>query len=263
MDAKEEKWLKERIGFISASEVDKLMSKSGKWTRENITYLYKIQRQRFLKEPAPPVFSKIMQIGTENEPYAVEWIRVNMGWIVVHCDKDLSEKVFVKTDWGLGSSPDVYKLGIQEIKSELGNILCRKEIINSLIEIKCVVGEETTNYYFSPTVPFKKKRLRAFDEHIDQMAAQLLTHPSIDTVYLMKYDPQDDENPWDLRPVLDKTRGLLFEFSREEFGSYLDEMKERVTFANDYLNSGKDLDDIQNCWDLYIKQNKENGTKTS
>ena len=259
MDAKEEKWLKERIGFISASEVDKLMSKSGKWTQGNITYLYKIQRQRFLKEPAPPVFSRIMQIGTENEPYAVEWMRVNMGWTVVHCDKDLSEKVFVKTDWGLGSSPDAY-LSNSIKRTELGNIICLT--IEALIEIKCVVGEEATNYYFSPTVPFEKKRLRAFDEHRDQMAAQLLTHPSVNTIYLMKYDPQDDENPWDLRPVLDESRGLLFKFSRDEFGSYLDEMKERVTFANDYLNSGRDLDDIQKEWEIYLKQ-KNNGTKTS
>lgn len=259
MDAKEEKWLKERIGFISASEVDKLMSKSGKWTQGNITYLYKIQRQRFLKEPAPPVFSRIMQIGTENEPYAVEWIRVNMGWIVVHCDKDLSEKAFVKTDWGLGSSPDAY-LVEDAFSDNLGHIIAAK--IKALIEIKCVVGEETTNYYFSPTVPFEKKRLRAFDEHRDQMAAQLLTHPFVNTIYLMKYDPQDDENPWDLRPVLDESRGLLFEFSRDEFGSYLDEMKERVTFANDYLNSGRDLDDIQKEWEIYLKQ-KNNGTKTS
>ena len=259
MDAKEEKWLKERIGFISASEVDKLMSKSGKWTQGNITYLYKIQRQRFLKEPAPPVFSKIMQIGTENEPYAVEWIRANMEWIVVHCDKDLPEKVFIKTEWGLGSSPDAY-LVEDAFSDNLGHIIAAK--IKALIEIKCVVGEETTNYYFSPTVPFEKKRLRAFDEHRDQMAAQLLTHPFVNTIYLMKYDPQDDENPWDLRPVLDESRGLLFEFSRDEFGSYLDEMKERVTFANDYLNSGKDLDDIQKEWEIYLKQ-KNNGTKTS
>ena len=69
----------------------------------------------------------------------------------------------------------------------------------------------------------------------------------------MKYDPQDDDNPWDLRPVLDESRGLLFEFSRKEFGSYLDEMKERVTFANDYLNYGKDLDDIQKEWEIYLK----------
>ena len=261
MDAKEEKWLKERIGFISASEVDKLMSKSGKWTQGNITYLYKIQRQRFLQEPAPPVFSKIMQIGIENEPYAVEWIRHDMGWNIAHCDKDFTEKIFIKTDWGLGSSPDAY-LAERILRDEMGIVVLMSHL-KALIEIKCVVGEKTTNYYFSPTVPFEKKRLRAFDEHRDQMAAQLLTHPSIETICLMKYDPQDDENPWDLRPVLDKTRGLLFEFSRAEFGSYLDEMKERVTFANDYLNSGKDLDDIQNCWDLYIKQNKENGTKTS
>lgn len=260
MDLKEEKWHKNRIGCISASEVDKLMSKSGKWTKENITYLYKIQRQRFLQEPAPPVFARAMQIGTENEPYAIEWLRANTDWKIMHCDKDFNEKIFIKTDWGLGSSPDAY-ITTPIARLESGEVIVGR--FSALIEIKCTVGEETTNFYFSPTVPFERKRLRAFDEHRDQMAAQLLTHPSIDTVYLMKYDPQDDENPWDLMPVLDKTRGLLFEFSREEFGSYLDEMKERVTFANDYLNSGEDLDDIQNCWDLYIKQNKENGTKTS
>ena len=43
MTQKELNWLKKRVGVITASEVDKLFSASGKWIDGNITYLYQKQ----------------------------------------------------------------------------------------------------------------------------------------------------------------------------------------------------------------------------
>lgn len=244
MDNKESKWLQKKIGVISSSEVDKLMSKSGKWIDGNKTYLYKIERQRYLNQPPPPISSRAMQIGIESEPYAIEWLRANTSMEIRHCDKDYDEKVFAVTDYGLGSSPDAFEVEVNETTQE--------EIKVGLIEIKTVVGDEPTNYYFSPTVPFDKKRLRAFDEHSGQMAGQLLVFPEIDKIKLMKYDPQMDDNEYDIRPVLDPTRGVVFEFTRAEFGSYLDDLKERVVFANNYLKAGKDIGSIQAEWDIFL-----------
>ena len=265
MEAREAAWLQKKIGVISTSEVDKLLSKSGKWTDGNKTYLYKIERQRYLKQPAPPLNTRSINLGNENEPYAVAWLRENRSAIIRHCDSDYPEKIFIVTDFGLGCSPDAYEVDIIELRNEQGAAVAVTEKKLALIEIKVVVGEEPTNFYFSPTVPKERKRLRAFGEHREQMAGQLLAHPDIDTVRLMKYDPQLDDNEFDLRPVLDKTRGIVFDFTRAEFGSYLDEMKERVKFADQYLNSGADIDLIDKAWTEYLKtkQGTQGGTDTT
>ena len=256
MDQREHEWLQEKIGVISTSELSRLMptTASGKWTAGNKSYLYKIQRQRFLKQPSPPVYSRTMQIGIENEPYAVAWLRANTDMSIMHCSTDFSKKIFVKTEWGLGCSPDVYETAIQEYVTELKVVVKSEVQINSLIEIKCVAGEESTNFYFSPTISFEKKRMRAFDEHRDQMAGQLLAHEGVDIVRLMKYDPQDDNDPFDLRSPIDPSRGILFDYTREEFGTYLDTIKERVIFADQFLDSGRDIDLINNDWELYLQQ---------
>ena len=253
MENKEIEWLKKKIGCFSASEIHLLMSKSGKFTEGNKTYLYKIERQRYLNQPAPPVYSRNMEIGIANEVYVIAWLRENTDRIIRHCDKDYDEKIFVRTDWGLGSSPDAYEIETRSIKDGQGVIVATQERNVALIETKVVTGEETTNFYFSPTVPFERKRLRTFEEHREQMAGQLLTHPLIDDIKLVKYDPQNDDDPFDLRPVLDPSRGIIFEFTRKEFGSYLDEMKERVMFANQYLDAKKDIERINEEWDAYLK----------
>lgn len=259
MDQKEYEWLQEKIGIISTSELSRLMptTASGKWTAGNKSFLYKIQRQRFLKQPSPPVYSRTMQIGIENEPYAVAWLRANTDMRIAHCSVDFPKKIFVKTKWGLGCSPDVYEIAMRDFVNEFKVVLKTEEYIKSLIEIKCVAGEESTNFYFSPTISFEKKRMRAFDEHRDQMAGQLLTHEGVDIVRLMKYDPQDDNDPFDLRSPLDPSRGILFDYTRAEFGIYLDTIKERVVFADAYLESGKDIDLINNDWEIHLKEKKQ------
>jgi hypothetical protein len=53
---KELQWMQEKTGFFSASELERLMSKTDTWTEANIKYLYEIQYQRrtgtFISAPA-------------------------------------------------------------------------------------------------------------------------------------------------------------------------------------------------------------------
>ena len=54
MTEKELNWFRKRVGVITASEVDKLFSASGKWIEGNITYLYQKQYERTYNEPLCP-----------------------------------------------------------------------------------------------------------------------------------------------------------------------------------------------------------------
>lgn len=245
---KEEQWLLKKIGKFSASRADDLMSKSGTWTVGNINYLYDIQDQRTTQEPPPHVEARPMKIGTENEPYAVEWLRENHPDMhILHCDVDFTEKIFDEPwpDVMFGASPDAFVMSTPQ--SEDWDHIYNDHIksqITELIEIKCLVGRTNTARYFSPTLPFLTKRMMAFEEHGMQMAAQLLAYPDVQKIRLLKYRPQLDENQYDLRPVTDPTRGIMFEFAREEFASDMIKFEARARFADAYLKSGKDLEKI-------------------
>jgi hypothetical protein len=59
---KEERWLKKRLGVITASELKRLLSKSGKFTQTNISYLYEKQYERLCKEMLPKVDTYEMRV---------------------------------------------------------------------------------------------------------------------------------------------------------------------------------------------------------
>lgn len=251
MDKKERDWHLKKVGKFSASCAKDLMSASGKWIEGNIDYLYEIQYQRLTGEPEPPVSSRPMQIGIENEPYAIEWFRANYPTMnILHCDKDFTEKIFDEpfAEMMFGVSPDAFVFkqdsginidGAPYVYSERF-----KQYISSLIEIKCVVGRKNIVRYFSPTLAFEVKRDMAKKEHIWQMAAQMLAYPNVQKIILLKYLPQIDENPWDLRDVTDPSRGIMFEFSRTELAVEIHQFEQRVRYADAYLKSGKDLEMI-------------------
>ena len=229
MQDKETLWHQKRLGKITSSNLHLLNTSAPKWTKTAISYLYSLQRQRLLKQPKKSVVTYAMQIGIDNEPYAVEWIRENLKLKVEHCDVDFDEKVFIETDWGLGDSPDGYVYDKDE---------------KLLLEIKCLVTDGKVDWFFSPTVPYDKKKDEMFKEHKNQLAGHLLAHPDINKVMLMIYDPQDDDDMNDLRSPLCSTRGLVFIYDRAEFGDLIETTKERVIIAEEWLQSGKDLDEM-------------------
>lgn len=242
---KEEIWRRKRIGKITSSCLHLLNSKRGKWTQTNISYLYQLQRERLLGQPKPNNPTYAMKVGIDNEKYAIEWLRHNYpNEEILHCDEDFDEKIFIETDFGLGDSPDGY--------------MTRNDGKDVVIEIKCVVSESDLAWIFSPTVSFFKKKSEVEKQHIDQMLGHLLAHPNSDSVFLVKYDPQIDSDEYDIRSPIDKSRGLVFEFNREWYKDELDILKERIQFADSYLNSGKDIDEINKYWDEYKEEQKSN-----
>lgn len=238
---KEEIWRRKRIGKITSSCLHLLNSKSGKWTQTNISYLYQLQRERLLGQPKPNNPTYAMQIGIDNEKYAIEWLRHNcIGVEILHCDEDFDEKIFIETDFGLGDSPDGYMKvdGNQDV----------------VIEIKCVVSDTDLAWLFSPTVDYEKKYVSVLKQHEDQILGHLLAHPNAERVLLLKYDPQIDSDEYDLRSPLDASRGIKFSYWRSDMKQKLEILKERIQFADAYLDSGNDIDEINTYWDEYKKK---------
>lgn len=255
MDKKEYDWHLKKVGKFSASCIDKITSASGKWTQGNISYLYHIQYQRKNKIPDAQAKSYAMKLGVDNEPYAFEWMKANWKQNILHCNTDFTEKIFVEIpEIGYGASPDGYVISdnLPIKRNEKNEITNHDEIIHnieSLIEVKCVVGENMY-WMFSDTVPYEKKRISVFAEHRGQMAGQLLAFPSVNSINLMVYLPQIDENEYDCDSPVDPRRGLIFNYKREEFGAYIQEIEDRIRFANDFLTSGEDLDSINDFYKI-------------
>ena len=233
-----DKWRQKRIGCISASRLDDLMTKGrGKdWGQTAISYLYQIEMERYLNEPPINRDAPALRFGRENEQYAVEWLKENFSENIRYYETDFDEKPFITVDWArFGATPDV------DIPD--GNGFPEK-----IVEIKTTFSDGAIYDYFSPTKPYEKKRILALKEHRNQMAGQLLACPTCKTIYILKYNPQRDDTEWDLRSPLDTSRGIMFEFKREEFGTYLDEVKDRIIKADEYLNLGQELEGINDYY---------------
>ena len=69
---KELVWKRKRLGCISASELDDIVSASGKIIDGNLSY---IRKKRFERKHGYtlPVSSRPMEIGKEQEPYIAQW----------------------------------------------------------------------------------------------------------------------------------------------------------------------------------------------
>lgn len=232
-EEKRARWLQARIGYITASGLEKLGEPGKKIGKTTQSYLYEIQKQRLWGVPEDPVYSRPMSIGIENEPLALEWLRESNQLIgdIVSCSDDYDDIIFKPVDWArFGSSPDSFLMIGGNIKA--------------LIEVKCVVGVEK-NWLFSPTVPYQKKRASVFEQHCHQLTGELLSYPEIETIYLLKYLPQIDENRFDMDSPLHPRRGILFEYSRLEFGTMFMKSQRRIEFCDKFIDSGYDIDEIE------------------
>lgn len=227
-------WLMKRAGFISASSLSDLMCKgSGKaWGETAISYLRKVEYERMMGTPGLHKDAPALSFGRENEPYAVEWIRANIHADVRYYEEYFPEKPFITVPWAkFGATPDV------DIADENGNPI-------ELFEIKCTYSESSTYFYFSPSAPESRKKAEVLKEHRDQIAGQFLACPTVQRIHVLKYNPQRDDTDWDIMDPLDPKRGIIFTFTREEMGTYLDDVKERIIKADKFLNTGLDLETI-------------------
>lgn len=233
-DKRECDWLLSKHGYISASKLDDLLTSGRKgdtWGQTAITYLYKLQYERLHGFPLVGADAKPMSFGRENEIYGIGWLRENVNENIKNCSGDFDERIFKKVQTAMfGASPDA--------------ILGSPENVEHLFEIKCVYGEKETTWMFSPTVSRDKKRAQVLEDHRAQLAGQLIAYPECNQISLLKYNAQRDENPFDTKSPLDISRGILFTFSRADFGDYLKDVWVRILCADAFLNSGYDLDNI-------------------
>lgn len=223
-------WRNKRVGYISASRLSDLMTKGkGKiWGQTAISYLKEVEMERFLGRVIADKDAPALRFGRENEPYAIEWLRENVSPDIISYETDFPEKPFLKVDWAMyGATPDT-----EWVEK------------NILIEIKCVYSIGQICDYFSPSRPYERKRVDALSEHRDQIVGQFLAKEDIKEIWILKYNPQRDEIDEDITSPIDESRGILFKFTREEMGSYITEVKEKIIWADLYLKSGKDLEMI-------------------
>lgn len=218
---KEQKWKKQRLGNITASELSNLTSASGKIIDGNIDY---IRSKRFERNHgfSLPVTSKAMEAGHEGEPYAVAWYRENYASPEIIYSQELPEiPVWMNPDVpNFGASPDAFT---EDERIEM--------------EIKCTIGNSTIEFFFDPATAYEEKKARVWKEHGPQMLGQFVSNPRLEKIWLLKYCPANDLIDDDLDSPLAPWRGVIFEFERKNFEASIAEMAERINLFNAMIAS--------------------------
>lgn len=215
---KETAWLKARLGRITASELNEVFSASGKIIDGNIDY---IRRKRFERTHgfSYPVSSKNFDIGHEQEPYAVEWFRVNYPEIPIVYALDCNPiPIWVADFANFSASPDAFT-----------------EDESLVLEIKTVVGNTSAEFFADERTSYEDKLASVKKDHGNQLAGQFLSNPKVQEIWLLKYIYQRDDVNEDMSSPLDPWRGKIFKFARADFdlGAY----EARITLFDKFIDS--------------------------
>lgn len=217
---KEQKWLDRRLGMITASELGSITSASGKIIDGNLSY---IRSKRWERRHgfSHPVSSRPMEIGNEQEPYAVEWCRRNLGFPAIVYSKDLEEIPFwVAPDCPLGASPDAFT---------------PDESI--VFEIKTLVGATAIEFFGDEYTSYEEKKALVVKDHGDQILGQFLSNPKVEEIWLVKYIYSDDDIVKDTDAPDAPWRGLVFKFKRIDYEESIAAMRERVVLFNAMIDA--------------------------
>ena len=239
---KEQKWLQRRCGCISASMLSDIESKSGKIT---LGVQSAIRSKRFERKRgySLPVSSREMEIGKEQEKYAVEWFRENHPEIPIIYAQELPEIPFWEVSWAkYGASPDAFS-----------------EDESVVVEFKTLVSNGKIEFFCDEHTPWIAKELAVWEEHSDQILGQFLSNEKVQTIYLVKYVFQDDYNDFDLDSPTAPWRGFVFRFNREDYPESLERLKKRIEFIDALIDSDlnpAEMDDYELCNGKLVKQEK-------
>lgn len=220
---KELTWKRGRVGLITASELPDVVSASGKVTNENITY---VRKKRFERKRgfSLPIFGRALDLGKEQEPYAVEWFKANYPDIEIVYSIDQEKIPMWKADWGnFASSPDCFTPN--------------EELV---VEIKSVVGNTAAEFFADERTAFETKRKLVLKEHGPQLAGQFLSNPKVKEIWLLKYIYQRDDVMDDIESPLAEWRGIVFKFNRSDFD--LEGIKERILAFDSFIDSPYDAE---------------------
>lgn len=224
MEQSEKQWLKSKVGFLSASELHKLhIGKQGGVTKVTKSY---ISKKRFERKNGYSLYddNKYFRMGKQYEQDAINWLKENQPDMDIAYSLDEDEfKVppFYKVDWAkFGVSPDA--------ETREGNII---------IDTKVLCTPDTICFFSDETIPYDVKKARVLKEHGDQMKGIMLARPKCNEFWIVKYNPQLDENDLDTKPTTAEYRGFIYKFTKKEFGTSLEETKQMIILADQFIDS--------------------------
>lgn len=221
---KETKWLKKRLGMITASELSQITSASGKIIDGTVSYIRKKRFER-TRGYALPVSSHAMDIGTQTEPMIFEWLKANCRDgedpnSLVYA-RDLPEIPFwIAPDCPLGASPDAFT-----------------DDERVVFEFKTLVGNETTEFFTDKYTSYEEKKVRVWKEHGEQLVGQWLSNSKVQLIVLIKYAPQLDDVMDDTDSPLAEWRGQRFLFERKNFTESLAYMRDRIILIDKMIDA--------------------------
>lgn len=235
MNTKEDIWLNKRLGKITASELGSITSASGKIIDGNLDY---IRSKRFERRHgfSLPVSSRAMELGKLNEPLAVAWYREHHPYVKFVYSQELSEIPFWENPNipDFGASPDAFT---------------EDEMV--VLEVKCVVGNSSIEFYFDTATSYEEKKARVVKEHLDQIIGQFISNPKVGIVRLLKYCPQNDDILMDTDSPLATWRGQVFDFDRKYYEDSIAEMTDRINLFNAFIASDINPSDFK-CGEWYL-----------
>lgn len=215
---KEQVWKSKRLGYISASELDDIVSSSGKVIDGNLAY---IRKKRFERKHGYtlPVSCRAMEIGKEQEPYIVAWLRENYPSFNIIYSIEQEEIPFWKVNWAkFGASPD-----------------CFTDDESIVFECKTLVSNERIEFFADEYTSEEEKRKQVWKEHGNQIIGQFLSNKKVKEIWLVKYIYQQDDIMEDLDSPLAPWRGKVFKFKRDEID--LEPTKERIILFDNFIDS--------------------------
>lgn len=226
---KEEKWLRRRIGMITASELGQMMSASGKIIDINLSY---IRAKRWERKHgfAHQAYARAMEIGNEQEPMIVEWCRQNLfSDDELVYSKELPEIPFwIATDCPIGASPDAFTPS-QRI----------------VVECKTLVGSAAIEFFGDEYTSYEEKKLAVWKDHGDQLLGQFISNSAVEEIWLVKYIYQDDDILADTDSPLAPWRGLVFKFARKDYGVSIEEARRRIILFDKMIDSNINPSDFK------------------
>ena len=218
---KEHKWRLERCGYITASMLSDITSKSGKIIDGNLTA---IRSKRFERKYGYPllVSSRTMEIGTENEKYVIEWFRNQYPDIPIIYAQELDENIpFWKVDWAkFGASPDAFT-----------------EDERIVIDAKTVVSNSNIEFFADEYTSYEEKKAKVWEEHGDQILGLWLSNPKTEEVWIVKHIYCDEFNEFEPADPLAPWRGHVFKFARKDYEASIKTMRERIILIDKMIDA--------------------------
>lgn len=211
-------WKLARLGLITASELSDIKSAKGGIIDTNLSYIRKKRFERKHKF-ALPIHGKALDVGNEQEPYAVEWFRANHPEIEIVYSKDLDYIPFWSVDWAkFGASPD-----------------CFTPDHKIVVELKTVYSNGNVEFFSDEYTSYEEKKAVVLKEHGAQLEGQFLSNDKVEEIWVLKYIYQRDDIMEDQDSPTAEWRGLIFKFKREDFN--LDIAKDDIIMFDKLIDS--------------------------